>query len=104
MWNGIASVEVSPGSPYAAARPDGTASQAHTDETLNVGQSGHTSDSERDLAAVHSSLGPLSVLKRLENEGGNPFHARQHRRGGVEQRPVTEIPVGTGHQGGPLRL
>jgi hypothetical protein len=47
--NGIASVEVSPGSPYSAARPDGTSSQAHNDETLNVGQSGHTSDSERDF-------------------------------------------------------
>src|ERR1700716_4463387 len=70
MWNGIASVEVSPGSPYSAARLDGTPSRAHTDETLNVGQSGHTSDSERDF---NGRSRPAGAAKRAEK-------ARKRRR------------------------
>jgi hypothetical protein len=46
----VASLEVSPGSPYSARRLDGTTPQANVVETLHVGQTGHTSDFEEDLA------------------------------------------------------
>ena len=65
--------------------------QATPVETQHVGQSGHTSDSEWDLADRHGRLLGVATAERLENEGRNTFHAGQHRGGGVEQRPVAEI-------------
>ena len=94
---------MSPGSPYSAHRPDGTTPQANAIETLDVGQSGHTSDFEEDLADDEGRILGVETAETLENEGGNEFHARQHRGSGIEQRPVTEIAVRSGHDGGPRR-
>ena len=65
--------------------------QANPAETPHVGQSGHTSDFERDLAGQQGRLLDVAEAERLENEGRNAFHAGQHRGGGVEQRPVAVI-------------
>ena len=98
------SLEVSPGSPYSAPARTEPPSGAYAVETLHVGQSGHTSDFERDFAGRHGRLLGVAAAERLENEGRNTFHAGQHRGGGVEQRPVPEIAMGTSHDGRPCRM
>jgi len=94
---------VSPSSPYSARRLDGTTPQANAVETLHVGQSGHTSDFEEDLAGNEGRILGVEGAETLENEGRNKFHAGQHRGSGIEQRPVTEIAMRSGHEGGPRR-
>jgi hypothetical protein len=97
------SLEVSPGSPYSAGRLDGTTPQANAVETLHVGQSCHTSDFEEDLAGDEGRILGAEAAETLENEGWNKFHAGQHRGSGIEQRPVTEIAMRRGYDGGPRR-
>ena len=82
---------------------DGTTPQANAVETLDVGQSGHTSDFEEDLAGDEGRILGVEGAETLENEGGNKFHAGQHRGSGIEQRPVTEIAMRSRHDGGPRR-
>lgn len=66
-------------------------------ETLHVGQSGHTSDSERDFISRR-------MLGRLENEGREALEAGQDWGGGIEKRPMPKIIVGMGHDGCPRWL
>jgi hypothetical protein len=68
-----------------------------------VGQTGHTSDFEEDLAGDEGRILGVETAETLENEGRNKFHAGQYRGSGIEQRPVTEIAMRSGHDGGPRR-
>jgi hypothetical protein len=68
-----------------------------------VGQTGHTSDFEEDLAGDEGRILGVETAETLENEGRNKFHAGQYRGSGIEQRPVTEIAMRRGHDGGPRR-
>ena len=77
--------------------------RAYPIETLYVGQSGHTSDFEEDLADDEGRILGVETAETLENEGRNTFHAGQYRGSGIEQRPVTEIAMRSGHDGGPRR-
>ena len=94
---------MSPGSPYSARGPDETTPQGYPVETLHVGQSGHTSDFEEDLADDEGRILGVERAETLENEGRNKFHAGQYRGSGIEQRPVTEIAMRSVHDGSPCR-
>jgi hypothetical protein len=83
-----------------------------------MGQTGHTSDSERDFNGQSTGI-PGSdrdqnrrptfyvtyfvreTLNNLENELGNPLQSGEDRRGCVEQGPVPDIAMGPRHDHGP---